>query len=90
MSDIQTGFMLLAIGFPTVFLILWLVILLGKGLVLIVNKYVPEKIPAGMVPEVLSVVSAQDRISPSKVAAVVSAVNLVTGGKARITAIEKL
>ncbi len=89
MSDIQTGFMLLAIGFPTVFFILWLVIILGKGLILAVNKYVPEEVPAKAVSEVLPA-SAREQITSNKIAAIVSAVNLATGGKAKVTKIEKL
>ncbi len=90
MSDIQTGLMLLAIGFPTVFLILWLVIILGKGLVLAVNKYAPEEESTKAIPAIASVPTREQQISPGKITAIVSAVNLVTGGKGKVTKIEKL
>lgn len=82
--------MLLAIGFPTVFLILWLVIILGKGLVLAVNRYASEDESAQTVPTVASAPVGRRQILPNQIAAVVAAVSLVTGGKGKVTGIEKI
>jgi oxaloacetate decarboxylase gamma subunit len=90
MSDIQIGLMLLAIGFPTVFLILWMVIILGKGLILAVNKYAPEEEPIKAIPAVVPIPAREQHISSSRITAIISAVNLATGGKGKVTKIEKL
>ncbi len=90
MSDIQTGLLLLVIGFPTVFLILWLVILLGKGLISAVNKYAPEEAPVRVTAGTAISESEHERVSPTKLSVIVSAVNLITGGKGKVTKIEKM
>lgn len=83
MGDFQTGLILLAVGFPTVFLTLYLIILLGKGLILYINRYFPpkEEIVAGTFP---------GEITASEMAAIVGAVQSVTKGRGRVTRIEKL
>ncbi|MDR1672690.1 MAG: oxaloacetate decarboxylase [Bacteroidales bacterium] len=80
-ESLQTGFLLFAVGFPTVFLMLYLIILLGKGLILLVNKYIPEiqAEPRGL-----------KQISPSQVSAIVTSVHAVTKGKGKVVKIEKL
>ncbi|MDD6750456.1 MAG: OadG family protein, partial [bacterium] len=39
MENIETGLLLMAVGMTTVFMILLIVINLGKGLIYFVNKY---------------------------------------------------
>jgi oxaloacetate decarboxylase gamma subunit len=80
MTDFQTGLLLLAVGFPTVFVILYVVVLLGKGLILFVNKYIPE---ASDKPDT-------SLIAPNKLAAIAAAINKLTEGKGKVTKIEKL
>ena len=46
MENIETGFLLMVVGMTTVFAILLIVIYLGKGLIVLVNKYAPEEIIA--------------------------------------------
>ncbi len=87
MSDIQIGLLLLAVGFPTVFFILYLVIILGKGLILVVNKYAPEETPSTIAPVKTN---TQAQISSGKLSAIVSVVQHITGGKGHVTKVEKL
>lgn len=44
MENIETGLLLMIVGMTTVFAILMIVIYLGKGLIVLVNKYAPEEI----------------------------------------------
>lgn len=76
---------MLVIGMVTVFVILFLVIVIGNLIIWFVNKYVPEEVvrKAG---QQVNPGSGQD---PRKVAAIVSAVSQVTGGKGRVDKIEK-
>ena len=46
MENIETGLLLMVVGMTTVFAILLIVINLGKGLIVLVNKYAPEEIIA--------------------------------------------
>lgn len=43
MENIETGLLLMVVGMTTVFIILLIVINLGKGLIALVNKYAPEE-----------------------------------------------
>lgn len=84
MENVDTGLLLMVVGMTTVFAILLIVIFLGKGLIVLVNKYAPEvSLPtkSGSNPE---------EIPSSVLAAIVSAVNIVTGGKGKVTNVEKL
>jgi oxaloacetate decarboxylase gamma subunit len=80
-SAFQMGLLLFAIGFPVVFLMLYLIILFGKGLILFVNKYIPEEMPE---------TNHQAQIPSNKIAAIHAAISTVTGGKGKVTKIEKL
>lgn len=77
----------------TVFAILLIVINLGKGLIVLVNKYAPEDIP------VKKQVAPQKQVGQAMpaasitnqtTAAIVSAVSVVTGGKGKVVKIEKI
>lgn len=46
MENIETGLLLMVVGMTTVFIILLIVINLGKGLIALVNKYAPEETSA--------------------------------------------
>ena len=75
--------MLMVVGMATVFLILLIVIYLGKYLVILVNKYAPDetvqKVPA---------------VNPTKdtgaMDAIKSAVDILTAGKGQVIKVEKL
>ena len=80
----STAFMLLAVGMITVFTILALIVVFGNVLISFVNKFIPEK--KVLSPIVSETVSA---IDPRKMAAIVSAVDVVTNGKGKVTGIRK-
>ena len=70
----------------TVFAILLIVINLGKGLIVLVNKYAPEEI---IVKKTATSTPAVG-ITNQTTAAIVSAVSVMTGGKGKVVKIEKL
>ena len=77
--------MLLAIGMITVFTILALIVIFGNILISLVNKFIPEtKISAAVKAATLGA------LDPRKMAAIVSAVDIVTEGKAKVTSIMKV
>ena len=92
-ENLSKAFLVLFVGMFTVFVILLLVVLSGKALILIINKYfpLPEK---EIIPEASNYRSAStpllNKISPKKLAAIVSAVEVLTFGKGKVTDVEKL
>lgn len=86
MENLETAFLLMVVGMATVFVILLIVIYLGKLLISLVNKYAPE--------EVVSVKQTSSQASvpiPGNIlAAITAAVNVVTQGKGKVTKVEKL
>lgn len=76
---------LLAVGMITVFLILMIVIYLGKGLILLVNKFAPEEV---VVSKVVS--QAKTDVDATTKAVIDAAVSQVTNGKGVVTKIEKI
>ena len=80
----STALMLLAVGMITVFTILALIVIFGNILISLVNKFIPE----AKISKVVSGIS-QGTIDPRKMAAIVSAVDVVTEGKAKVTSIMK-
>ena len=86
MENIETAILLMVVGMATVFVILLIVIYLGKLLITLVNKYAPEEVVA---------VKREASQGPAPVpgnilAAITAAVNVVTQGKGKITKVEKL
>jgi len=72
------------IGMITVFVILSLVVLLGKFLIAFVNKWFPLQ-------EFKSVSGpAFSGIGPKKVAAILAAVEVITKGRGNVTSVKKL
>jgi len=98
MENIQTGLLLMVVGMTTVFIILLIVIYMGKGLIAMVNKYAPEEIvvkkqaPVRVSAPVSVPVAAMatDNLSNADAAAIISAVSVVTGGKGKVTEIKKI
>lgn len=86
MENIETAILLMVVGMATVFVILLIVIYLGKLLITLVNKYAPEEVapakqetPRGPAP-----------IPGNILAVITAAVNVVTQGKGKVTKVEKL
>ena len=81
----SSAFMLLAVGMITVFTILALIVIFGNILISLVNKYIPEaKISFTVQRETTGT------FDPRKMAAIVSAVDIVTEGKAKVTSITRV
>lgn len=74
---------LMGIGMGTVFVVLILVIELGKALIAIVNKFAPEEEKTQ--PKAV----ASTAIMPNVAQAIAQAVNVITGGKGKVDKIEK-
>lgn len=85
MDQIGLAFELLGVGMITVFVILALVVILGNGIIMFVNKFIGEEPKVQAVDPSSPVVT----ISPKKLAAIVSAVSNVTKGAGRVTNVEK-
>ncbi len=85
MENLGTALLLMVVGMATVFVILLLVIYLGKVLISLVNKYAPE--------EVIPVKQHSQGPAPvpgNILAAITAAVNVVTQGKGKVTKVDKL
>lgn len=85
MSDLGLALQLMGIGMITVFIILALVVFIGNVIIRFVNKYLPEEVSK----QVRLAASPAGEISRKKVAAIISAVKIVTEGKGHVTKIEK-
>ncbi len=84
-EEFSTALMLLAVGMITVFTILALIVLFGNILILLVNKFIPEQKVRAIVSRATS-----GSFKPRKMAAIVSAVDITTEGKAKVTSITKV
>ncbi|MEZ4773327.1 MAG: OadG family protein [Bacteroidia bacterium] len=85
-ENIQTAIVLLTVGMITIFVVLSLVVLSGNILIRLVNRYFPEHAPP---PQSASLPSAGSAIPPNTLAAIVAAVDIVTGGKGKVSAVKK-
>ncbi|WP_423129009.1 OadG family protein [Gaoshiqia sp. Z1-71] len=85
MSDIGIALEMMGVGMITVFIILSLVVAIGNLIIRFVNKYLPEEISQ----KVQQAAGKAPGLNPKKVAAIVSAVKIVTEGKGHVTNIEK-
>ncbi|MDR0894674.1 MAG: OadG family protein [Prevotellaceae bacterium] len=86
MENIETALMLMVVGMATVFLILVIVIYLGKLLIFLVNKYAPEEV----MPAKQGALRNSAPIPGNIIAAIAAAVNVVTHNKGRVTKVEKV
>lgn len=80
------AWLLLMVGMVTVFTALAFVVLVGNGIILFVNKYVPAKVV-----EVAKTArrSVSGVIDSKKMAAIVTAVDIATKGKGKVVSVEK-
>lgn len=85
MENLETALLLMVVGMATVFVILLIVIYLGKLLISLVNRYAPEEVQP-----VRQQSKAPTPISGNILAAITAAVNVVTQNKGKITKVEKL
>ncbi len=86
MENIETALLLMVVGMATVFVILLIVIYLGKFLITLVNKYAPEEVVLPKKEQLQGITP----ISGNILAAITAAVNVVTLGKGKVTKVEKL
>lgn len=92
MENIETGLLLMVVGMATVFIILLIIIYIGKGLILAVNKYVPEEVSTNGKAKNTQIASVNSpaAIPNQEAAAIVAAISVITHGKGKITRIEKI
>ena len=83
-QSLSNALAVMIVGMVTVFLILWLVVLIGNGLIRLTNKFWPESETAKK--EIKTTAVSSD----GTIAAIVAAVDVVTKGKGKITKITKL
>lgn len=83
MENISFALLLMAVGMTTVFLVLLIVIFLGKGLVAIVNRWLPAE------ENNKTAAAPADTVDKRKIAAITTAVDTLFQGRAKITRIEK-
>lgn len=77
---------ILGVGMVTVFIILSLVVLIGNLIIIFVNRFMGEDIKPTKGKDGTSAV----QINSKKLAAIISAVNIVTNGTGRVTNVKKL
>ena len=85
MENIPEALKLLAVGMLTVFAILLIVIYLGKALIAIINKFVPEENKDKKTPALAGI--TVDATTKSVISEVV---NRLTGGKGHVDKITKI
>ncbi|MCG8696492.1 MAG: OadG family protein [Bacteroidales bacterium] len=83
-QNIGEALSIMVVGMVTVFIILWLVVIIGNGIVWFTNKFLPE-----VIVETKKRVEA-DTDSNGKIAAIVAAVDIVTNGKGKVTKITRI
>ena len=84
MENLEIALMLMVVGMATVFVILLIVIYLGKGLIAVVNKIAPEENPKKKTSMVAPTADA------GAMDAIKAAVDILTAGKGQVVKIEKL
>lgn len=92
MENLGYGLLLMMVGMVTVFVVLLIVIGLGKLLINLVNKYAPEEVVKAARPAIVTAGTSGavgSGVPDSVVAAIVSAVSTVTNGKGKVTSIKK-
>ena len=85
-EDFSTATLLLGVGMVTVFTILGLIVLFGNWLILFVNKYFPESAKN----TINKIVASAQEIDSKKLAAIVTAVDIITKGKGKVESVKKV
>lgn len=86
MENLNTALGLLVVGMVTVFIILWLVVVIGNLVIRLTNRFIPVTSP---VDKSGNGDSAGRRANSKKLAAIVAAVDVVTRGQGNVESIEK-
>ncbi len=81
------AFELLAVGMITVFAILALVVLIGKMIILIVNRYFPEQ--QEQLKKTISKIETES-FNNKKLAAIVAVVDSITQGRGKVTKVTNI
>ena len=90
-ESLTTALLVMIIGMITVFIILSLVVLSGNLLIKFVNAFIPADLsPAGKVTENHSQQSKTGTTNTSTLAAIITAVDVMTGGKGKADRIERI
>ncbi|MBN2635837.1 MAG: OadG family protein [Prolixibacteraceae bacterium] len=76
---------LLLTGMSTVFFILIMVVLLGNLIIIVTNKFTVTTIPTPVQSK-----TNTNEIEPAKLAAIVSAVDITTKGRGKVSSIERM
>ena len=85
MNNLQLALQLLLVGMVTVFFILFLVVTIGNIIIQFINKFLPEASTKKAVAPV-----TQNSVDEKKMAAIVSAVQIITKGKGKVVNVEKI
>lgn len=85
MNEIGIAFELMGVGMITVFVILALVVVVGRLIILFVNRFIGPDIKS----QIKTNGNLNVAIGSKKLAVIVSAVNLITKGTGRVTDIKK-
>jgi len=93
-TNIQTALLVFLVGMVVVFIVLCIVVLTGKTVIFLVNKYGPVSRKSSIKsqdfkPLLHDNISAQSGLSKKNLAAIISTVEVVTQGKGKVLKIEK-
>lgn len=89
MENLPEAFKLLVVGMLTVFCILLIVIYFGKLLISLVNKFAPEEAaPAAKTASVKG--PSATPVDAQTMSIIQAAISQITGGKGKVTKVEKL
>lgn len=80
----------MCVGMATVFVILLIVIYLGKLLIYLVNKYAPEEAATPKTTRANKQNTSSNSPSTTETAVIVSAVSMCTNGTGKVIKIEKI
>lgn len=84
MNNFGIALELMLVGMPTVFFVLIIIILCGKLLISLVNRYLPEEAKQ------VTTNALTSGIDTKKMTAIEKAVSAITGGKGTVSKVEKL
>lgn len=85
-ENLETTLLLMVVGMGTVFTILLLVILSGKVLIRLSNKYLPDPV----VSEIDKIRKSYQEFPQKTIAVLTTAVSISTLGKGKVTTIKKM
>ncbi|MFT4665250.1 MAG: oxaloacetate decarboxylase gamma subunit [Polaribacter sp.] len=87
---LSKAFLLLFVGMITVIVILSLVVLSGKMLISIINRFFPLPPEKAKKKRTKIAASPDRKLNPKKLAAIIAAVEAITGGRGTVTKVEKV